>query len=148
MLVSFSLDIRRIFTRVQPRHYGPVLAAGGQLAHLPEPHAESLETDFGTYAVKTQLLWTLLASQADRGASADVVTEDRDAAVQRGKQLGWRQIRRECCFPPSDFPTSEIYMLFFFFFFFYLALSWAIETRFRSHCNSNDNKRKSLNYLA
>ena len=26
----------------------PVLAAGGRLAHLPEPHAEPVETDFGT----------------------------------------------------------------------------------------------------
>ena len=25
-----------------------MLAAGGQLAHLPEPHAQSLETDLGT----------------------------------------------------------------------------------------------------
>ena len=60
----------------------PVLA-GGRLAHLPEPRAESLETDLGTYADKTQLLWTLLASQADRGASRGVITEDGGAAVQR-----------------------------------------------------------------
>ena len=61
--VSFSLDIWRIFTRVQPQHYCPVLAAGGRLAHTPEPRAESLETDL---------------------ASGGVVTEDGGASVQRG----------------------------------------------------------------
>ena len=62
----------------------PVLAAEGRLAHHTEPLAESLETDLGTYADKTQLLWMLLASQVSRGASRDVATEHRDAAVQWG----------------------------------------------------------------
>ena len=82
----------------------------GQLAHLPR--AELLETDLGTYADKTRLLWmplpsqadrgagrggmakycaektqslwTLLASQANRGASRGVVTEDGGTSVQQG----------------------------------------------------------------
>ena len=61
-----------------------VLAAGGRLAHLPEPHAESLETDLGTYADKTQLLWTLLASQAGGGASGGVFTKDSGANIWAG----------------------------------------------------------------
>ena len=58
--------------------------AGGRLAHLPEPCTESLETDLGTYTDKTQLLCTLPALQADRGASGGVVTEDGSAADQQG----------------------------------------------------------------
>ena len=61
-----------------------MFAAGGWLAHPPDPHTESLETDLGTYANKTQLLWTLLASQADRGVSGGIVTENGGATVQRG----------------------------------------------------------------
>lgn len=34
------------------------------------------------YTDKTQLLWKLLASQADRGASGDGVTEDGSVAVR------------------------------------------------------------------
>ena len=47
-----------------------MFAAGGRLAHLPEPRTESLETGLGTYADQIQLLWTLLA---DRGASGGIV---------------------------------------------------------------------------
>ena len=85
-----------------------MLAAGGRLAHLPEPHTESLETDLGTYADKTQLLWMLLASQADRGASEGVVTEDGGAANSwvRGKSAEstaslhptFQRLKLTCCF--------------------------------------------------
>ena len=88
--VSFRSDIRgyslrssRDFTEVRP-----VLAAGGRLAHLPEPHATLLETALGTYADKTQLQWMVLASQADRGASWDVATE----AQLSSRANSWRQI--------------------------------------------------------
>ena len=40
---GYSPGSSRDFTEVRP-----VLAAGGRLAHLPEPCAESLETDLGT----------------------------------------------------------------------------------------------------
>ena len=40
---GYSLGSSHNFTEVRP-----VLAAGGQLAHLPEPCTESLETDLGT----------------------------------------------------------------------------------------------------
>ena len=40
---GYSLGSSRDFTEVCP-----VVAAGGRLAHLPEPRAESLETDLGT----------------------------------------------------------------------------------------------------
>ena len=63
---------------------GPVLAAGRRLAHLPQPCTESLETDAVTYADKTQLLWSLLAAQADREASRGGVTEDGGEAVEQG----------------------------------------------------------------
>ena len=41
-MVSVSAPSRD-FTEVRP-----VLAAGGRLAHLPEPPAETLDTDLGT----------------------------------------------------------------------------------------------------
>ena len=40
---GYSLGSSCDFTEVRP-----VLAAGGRLVHLQEPHAESLETDLGT----------------------------------------------------------------------------------------------------
>ena len=45
--VSFRLDIRRIFTRVQPRLYwgSPTLSSRRTVSSPPEPHAESLTTD-------------------------------------------------------------------------------------------------------
>ena len=58
--VSFRLDIR-----------SPSVSSRRT---VKEPHTESLETDSG--ADKTQLLWTLLASQADKGASRGIVAED------------------------------------------------------------------------
>ena len=69
MLADNHTGPSRDFSEVRP-----VLAAGGWLAYFPEPRAESLETDLGTYVYKTQLLWMLQASQANRGAG--VVTED------------------------------------------------------------------------
>ena len=114
-----SLGSSRDFTEVCP-----VLAAGGRLAHLPEPRAELLETDLGTYADKILLLWKLLASQADKGASGRVITEDRGAAVQRGWRHSWRTLL------PSIL-LSNVRNLHF-----YTALSSAIETKFSSplHC--------------
>ena len=43
--VSFRSDILRIFNCHDFTEVHPVLAAGGRFAHLPEPHAEPLETD-------------------------------------------------------------------------------------------------------
>ena len=57
---GYSLGSSRDFTEVHL-----LLAAGGRLAHLPEPRAESPEADLGTYTTKTQLLRMLLASQAE-----------------------------------------------------------------------------------
>lgn len=41
--VGFRLDIRRIFTPVPASISYPVLAAGGWLAHIPEPRSKSLK---------------------------------------------------------------------------------------------------------
>ena len=88
-----------------------MLAARGQLAHVPEPRAKSLETGLGTYADKTQLLWTLLALQADKGATEALLLRMEARMSSRANSWsGGKSAENTASLHPT---TSEMYMLMF-----------------------------------
>ena len=64
--LGFSCD----FTEVRP-----VLAAGGQLAHLTEPHTESLETDLGTVIKLLSIIILIQNSDSDSKPATDCISK-------------------------------------------------------------------------